>query len=298
MPAELLYDVKAYLGEGPVWDSHSQTLYWLDILNKRIFANADLLLQLDDLAGCMAARKNGGLVLALSGAASETSRADEGQRFSFAGLELASAKVTLISALENEPPGNRFNDGKCDPRGRFIAGTMDLAENDPTGSLYSFDGRSITKLLSGITVSNGLTWSPDHKTFYYIDTPTREVRAFDYDIESGAIANSRVAVHVHEALGWPDGMTSDRQGNLWIAMWGGAQVTRWDPNTGKLLEQFPVPALNVSSCIFGGKDLNELYITSARKDMDEAALTRYPLTGGVFRLETNVEGMPTFEFTG
>ena len=290
MPAELLHEAKAYLGEGPVWDSHSQTLYWLDILNRRIFANADLLLQLDDVAGCIAARKNGGFILAL--------KADEAQRFSFAGLDLGSAKLTLLSALENELPGNRFNDGKCDPRGRFIAGTMDLAENDPTGSLYSFDGRSITKLLSGITISNGLTWSPDHKTFYYIDTPTREVRAFDYDIESGAIANSRVAVYVHESLGWPDGMTSDMQGNLWIAMWGGAQVTKWDPNTGKLLEQFPVPALNVSSCIFGGKDLNELYITSARKGLDEAALARYPLTGGVFRLKTNVEGMPTFEFTG
>lgn len=162
MPAELLYDAKAYLGEGPVWDSRSQTLYWVDILNKRIFANADLLLQLDDLAGCIAARKNGGLILALN--------ADEGQRFSFAALEPGSTKLTLISALEDEPSTNRFNDGKCDPRGRFLAGTMDLAENDPTGSLYSLDGTSITKLLSGITISNGLTWSADHKTFYYIDT--------------------------------------------------------------------------------------------------------------------------------
>jgi len=290
MPAELLFDAKAFLGEGPVWDSRAQTLYWLDILNKRIFANADLLLQLDDLAGCLVPRKGGGFILAL--------KADDGQRFSFAGLDLDSAKLTLLSALENELPGNRFNDGKCDPRGRFIAGTMDLAEKDATGSLYSLDGKSITKLLSGITISNGMTWSADYKTFYYIDTPTREVKAFDYDIESGAIANSRVAIYVNESLGWPDGMTSDTQGNLWIAMWGGAQVTKWDPNNGRLLEQIRVPALNVSSCIFGGKDLNELYITSARKDMDDAALRRYPLTGGVFRLETNVEGMPTFEFTG
>ena len=93
-------------------------------------------------------------------------------------------------------------------------------------------------------------------------------------------------------------MTSDMQGNLWIAMWGGAQVTKWNPNTGELLEQIPVPAKNVSSCIFGGKNLNELYLTSARKGLDEATLAEYPLTGGVFRLETNVEGMPTFEFTG
>jgi len=175
---------------------------------------------------------------------------------------------------------------------------MDMNEKDPTGSLYSCDGKSITKILGDVTISNGMAWSPNHKTFYYIDTPTREVRAFDYDLETGAIANSRKVIYVPESLGWPDGMTSDTQGNLWIAMWGGAKMTKWNPNTGELLEQIPVPAKNVSSCVFGGKNMNELYMTSARKGLDEAALTQYPLTGGVFRLETMVEGMPTFEFTG
>ena len=140
-----------------------------------------------------------------------------------------------------------------------------LNEKDPTGSLYSFDGRQTTRLLDGITISNGLAWSPDQKTFYYIDTPTREVRAFDYDVKSGQLANSRVAIQVPESLGWPDGMTSDMEGNLWIAMWGGAQVTKWDPKAGKLLEQIPVPALQTSSCVFGGWNMNELYITSARR---------------------------------
>jgi sugar lactone lactonase YvrE len=175
---------------------------------------------------------------------------------------------------------------------------MDKDERKPTGSLYSFDGKSVSKILSDITVSNGMTWSPAHETFYYIDTPTREVRAFDYDLDTGAIANPRVAVYVPEGLGWPDGMTSDMQGNLWVAMWGGAKVTRWNPNTGELLEQIPIPALNVSSCVFGGRNMNELYLTSARKGLDEAALKQYPLTGGVFRLETKVEGMPTFAFAG
>ena len=101
-----------------------------------------------------------------------------------------------------------------------------------------------------------------------------------------------------ESLGWPDGMTSDLQGNLWIAMWGGAQVTKWDPASGQLLERISVPARNVSSCAFGGRDMNELYITSARKGLDEAALSQYPLTGGVFRLKSDVEGMPAFEFAG
>jgi sugar lactone lactonase YvrE len=304
MKPELLFDTKSNLGEGPIWDARTQTLYWVDIFARRIYAGSDLFAELDEyeFLGCIAPREKGGLILALSG---DASHADDG-RFSFASLEPFdhtqgkpdSAKLTLLSALTDESSGNRFNDGKCDPRGRFLAGTMGKGESAPTGSLYSFDGRSVTKILSGITISNGMTWSPDHKTFYYIDTRTRQVRVFDYDLETGAIANPRVVVYVPEALGWPDGMTSDMHGNLWIAMWGGAKVTKWNPNTGELLEQIPIPAMNVSSCVFGGRNMNELYLTSARIGLDEAILKQYPLTGGVFRLETNVEGMPTFAFAG
>lgn len=281
---ELLYDIKATLGEGPVWDARTQTLYWIDILNKRIYANGDVFLESDETIGCLSLRKDGGLIFT--------------KRFSFWTCESDSSNLTLLSTLENEPSNNRFNDGKCDPRGCFLAGTMDLGETDPNGSLYSFDGKSVTKLFSDVTISNGLTWSPDYKILYYIDTPTHEVKAFDYDMETGTIDNMRVVVRLSDSLGHPDGMTSDTQGNLWVAMWGGAQVTKWNPNTGQLLEQIPVPAKNVSSCVFGGENRNELFITSARVGLDEDALKLYPLTGGVFRLETNVEGMPMFEFAG
>jgi len=281
---ELLYDIKATLGEGPVWDARTGTLFWIDILNKRIYANGDVFLESDETIGCISLRKGGGLIFT--------------KRFSFWTCESDSSQLTLLSTLENEPSNNRFNDGKCDPRGRFLAGTMDMGETDPNGSLYSLDGKSVTKLLGNVNISNGLTWSLDYKTLYYIDTPTHEVKAFDYDLETGAIANMRVVVQLSDSLGHPDGMTSDMQGNLWIAMWGGAQVTKWNPNTGQLLEQIPVPAKNVSSCVFGGKSGNELFITSARVGLDEDTLKQYPLTGGVFRLETNVEGMPMFEFTG
>src|ERR1051326_1924116 len=220
MQVELLYDCKAHLGEGPAWDAHTQTLYWIDILEKRIHANADLLLQLDEFIGCLAPRQKGGLVF--------TKQASIWTLDQTPGMP-ASAQPTLIYALNNEPTTNRFNDGKCDPRGRFIAGTMDLNESDPTGSLYSFDGKSVTKLLGNITVTNGMTWSPDFNTFYYIDTPTREVHAFDYDQFDGTIENPRRVIYVPESLGWPDGMTSDIQGNLWIAMWGGAKLTKWNP---------------------------------------------------------------------
>jgi sugar lactone lactonase YvrE len=288
MKAELLIDAKANLGEGPIWDARTQTLYWVDILNKRIYVGSEILIELDEFVGCIAPRPNG-LVFT--------------KRFSFWALDQthgtpASVRTTLISTLTDEPPNNRFNDGKCDPRGRFLAGTMDFDAAKATGSLYSLEGNSITKLLSDVTISNGMTWSTDYKTLYYIDTPTLQVRAFDYDLDTGTIANPRVVIHVPEPLGWPDGMTSDRQGNLWIAMWGGAQVTKWNPNTGELLDQIPVPAVNVSSCVFGGRDMNELYITSARLGLDENVLKQYPLSGGVFRLQTKVEGLPTFEFAG
>ena len=282
MKPELLFDVKALLGEGPIWDARTQTLYWIDILNKRIYAGGAILTEVDEFIGCIAPRKSGGLIFT--------------KRFSFWTCKSASSTPTLLYTLTDEPSNNRFNDGKCDPGGRFLAGTMDLDERDPNGSLYSYNGKLTTKLLSSVTISNGMAWSPDYKTFYYIDTPTRKIMAFDYDFETGAIANPRLAIRVPDEFGWPDGMTSDTQGNLWIAMWGGAQVTKWNPASGQLIERIHVPAKNVSSCVFGGKNMNELYITSARKGLDDATLSQYPLTGGVFRLETMIEGMPTFEF--
>ena len=287
MNAELIFDAKATLGEGPAWDAKTQTLYWVDILVKRIYVGNELLSQLDGLIGCLAPCKNGNLILGLS-------KVDG--RASFVDFAPDSFQQTVLAALNESATNNRINDGKCDPAGRFLAGTMDLNEKDPTGSFYSFDGKTTQTLFSGVTISNGLAWSPNYKTFYYIDTPTRIVKAFDYDVSTGQIANPRTAIYIPESLGWPDGMTSDKDGNLWIAMWGGAQVTKWNPNSGALLEQISIPALQSSACVFGGKNRNELYVTSARKGMSEANLQKYPLSGGLFKVVTKVEGMPTFEF--
>ncbi|MCA1900345.1 MAG: SMP-30/gluconolactonase/LRE family protein [Chloroflexi bacterium] len=286
MKAELLFDAQAALGEGPAWDAKSQTLYWVDILEKRIYAGSRVVAQLERFIGCLAPRRGGGLIAALSDGA--------GSSF-FVDLQPDTARQSVLAAV-HEPAANRFNDGKCDPAGRFLAGTMAMNESDPTGALYSFDGKRVVKLFGGATISNGLTWSPDYKTFYYIDTPTRKVQAFDYDLATGQVANPRAAIQIPASLGWADGMTSDAEGNLWIAMWGGAQVTRWNPQTGRLLEQIPVPALQTSSCAFGGKDMNELYVTSARKGMSASDLKKYPLSGGLFKVETKVAGLPAFEF--
>ncbi len=281
MMAELVWDARAELGEGPCWSARDQVLYWVDIRAGHVHAGPEICLQLDDPVGCIAPRRGGGLILA------------EGRQF--CEWEGPGAEIKPVAGVQ-EPLQNRFNDGKCDPAGRFLAGSMDRNEKEATGSLYTLEGRSVRRLLSGLGISNGLTWSPDGLTFYFIDTPTRAIRAFDYDLASGEIANGRIAVQVPEALGWPDGMTSDMEGNLWVAMWGGAQVTQWDPGNGRLLQSIPVPAPHTTSCIFGGRDLNELYITSARKDLSPRQLSEYPLSGGVFKVVTNLTGMQVFEF--
>jgi sugar lactone lactonase YvrE len=281
MTTELITDAKALLGEGPTWDSRTQTLYWLDILNRRLYAGTEVLTAFDAYPGCAAPCRNGHLIV--------------GTRFNILDFDPVSRRSAVLAELTDEPETNRVNDGKCDPAGRFLLGTMDMVEERrPTGALYSFDG-TVKRLFDGQIISNGITWSPDLKTMYHIDTPTRLVKAYDYDVATGTLGRPRVLIDVPADLGWPDGMTSDREGNLWIAMWGGAKVTRWSPD-GKLIGQIAIPALNASSCVFGGKNLDELYVTSARKGMTPAQLAEYPLTGGLFRVATSTVGMETFFF--
>jgi sugar lactone lactonase YvrE len=300
MQAELLLDAKATLGEGPAWDEKSKMVYWVDILAKRVHAfkdGRDDFLQLDEFIGCLAPRRGGGLIAALhaSFVTLERGVVRNGIPHTPAGYHPAPQLLARV----DEPASNRFNDGKCDPAGRLLAGTMDMDEKSASGNLYSLEaGKQPRKLLDGIRISNGLAWSPDYKTFYYIDTPTRQVRAYDYDLETGNISNPRVAVEVPAAMGWPDGMTSDLEGRLWIALWGGARLSKWNPLTGNLEAEIPIPALQTSSCVFGGTRRDILYVTSARVGLDESALAKYPLSGGLFQIHTQTEGMPTFEFAG
>jgi sugar lactone lactonase YvrE len=287
---ELLLDVHADLGEGPAWDAVAKRLYWVDIRagDLHIFYpenRTDTSIPLGEMVGCVAPSSNGDLVAGLRGG--------------FATLNLDTQKLTRLANPEGHLPGNRFNDGKCDPAGRFLAGTMDDAEKEASGALYSLSHNSLLKtLLTGLRISNGITWSPNYKIFYHIDTPSRQITAFDYDLATGEIAEPRTVIEVPPELGWPDGMTSDVQGMLWVAMWGRAKVTRWNPITGQLVEVFPIPAFNVTSCIFGGADLTELFITSARKGLSTEQIAKYPLSGGLFRIKTEIQGMPTFVFGG
>jgi len=222
----------------------------------------------------------------------------------FFAVSLDGGKISPLSQeVEPELKNNRFNDGKCDPVGRLWAGTMDIQEKNATGSLYFLDPKDLKshKVLSGITVSNGLGWSPDNKKMYYIDTPTMRVSVFDYSLDSGRLDNKRTAVDFSKEgqPGSPDGMAVDDEGMIWVAHWGGSRVTRWDPETGKLLHTLPVPALQVTSCCFGGENLDELYITTAREGVDQQTLALQPLTGGLFMTKIyGVRGLPTYAFDG
>jgi sugar lactone lactonase YvrE len=219
--------------------------------------------------------------------------------FGFEAFDLLTQRRTQICDPESHLPNNRFNDGKCDPRGRFWAGTMSMSREARAASLYVLDpDLSVRRVLQSVTTSNGLDWSPDHSTLYYIDTPTLQVSAFDYDEETGTIERRRVIIDFPQGMGRPDGMTIDVEGMLWIAHWDGARISRWDPQSGNMLAQIPVPATQVTSCAFGGPELDRLYITTARHGLDEMQLQSQPHAGGVFMARPGVGGFPANEFDG
>jgi sugar lactone lactonase YvrE len=288
---ENLVAAQAELGEGPAWDAFSGLLYWVNIPagELHIYSPAtrqDIATSVGQMIGCVAPRRGDGVVVGLRGG--------------IATFNLDTFQLTWLAQPETHLLGNRFNDGKCDPAGRLIAGTMSIDESKTgQGSLYSIEQTgAVRTLLNPVSISNGLAWSPDLKTMYYIDTPTRQVMAYQYDLLSGEIYRPRVAVKVDPADGWPDGMTSDMEGMLWVAIWHGAKVIRYNPANGRKLLEIPVPALNVTSCVFGGPTMDELFITTAWSQMTLEERNLYPASGDLFCVKVDVEGLPTFAFAG
>jgi sugar lactone lactonase YvrE len=289
---ELSLDARAALGEGPIWQASSQRLYWVNISQGEVHVydprtNVDRTIHVGQAVGTVVPRRSGGLMLAL--------------KHGFASLDLRTEEVTLLQDPEADRPQNRFNDGKCDPAGRFWAGTM--TDGSPTihgaGSLYCLDAsHRVTRRLTGVSISNGLAWSLDRKTMYFIDSLAHSVDAFDYDDATGEIGNRRVAIATPEDKGIPDGMTMDADGMLWVAQWGGSCVCRWDPADGRLLQTIELPATQITACAFGGPNLDELYITSARNGLDEAAMASQPHAGGIFKVRPGLRGLEAFEFAG
>lgn len=286
----VLLDIRAMVGEGALWDEQAQLFYWVDIMSNALYVynpatGQNRLYDIGQHVGTVVLRQSGGVMLALANG--------------FAEYDLASGKLTILSDPESHLPGNRFNDGKCDPGGRFWAGTMAYADQSTQGSLYRLDADlSVHKMLGNIAISNGIVWSHDKRTMYYIDTMVHNVRAFDYDNASGDISNERVAIPESPEMRMPDGMAIDADGNLWVAHFGGGCVRCWNPHTGQLIDQIDLPAKQITSCAFGGAELDTLFITSAAIGLDAEALAKQPLAGSLFSVKPGVTGALTYRFAG
>lgn len=288
--AELVLDAKVLLGEGPWWNAGTQQLYWVDIEGNafHVFDPAtgnDRKIDVGQMIGCCVGRKSGGVVVALQNG--------------FYGLNLETETLTPLVDPEAHLPENRFNDGKCDSRGRLWAGTTRVQHDEPSGFLYRLDADlSVNRKLDDVWISNGLAWSRDDKTMYYIDSPTSEVVSFDFDAATGEISNEQLVIEIPEGGGSPDGMTIDEEGMLWVALWDGWRVIRVNPESGEIIDEIRLPVARPTSCVFGGANLDELYITTASTRMPAEELAKQPLAGGIFRCKPGVRGLPAYEFAG
>ncbi len=280
--AELELEIPASLGEGAIWNHQTNTFWWVDIEGRKLNiydpeTKNNREIDVKERIGTVVPSKNGGAIVALENGIFH--------------LDLETEKMNLICNPLEELDTIRFNDGKCDPAGRLWVGSMSLKFKKGAASLYRIEPNgSFRKVFGGVTVSNGINWSNNHKILYYIDTPLGNVRAWDYDNETGEISNERIVVSIPDGIGGPDGMTIDAEGKLWVAQWGGNMVGRWDPETGELIGKVEVPAPNVTSCAFGGPDLDVLYITTAGGD-NQKMREEYPLAGSVFKVSPGVKGV-------
>lgn len=288
-PFELVLDARASLGEGPTWSAAEQVLYWVDI-------NAPSLNRLDPATGrnetmpmpasigSFALRSRGGFVVALRD-----------------GLWFADAKGRLERKIVDapyDPHHHRFNDGRCDPQGRFWVGSMNEDRDAPSGALARLDADlRFEEVMGRMTISNGLAWSPDGRTMYHADTPTQTIRAFDFDARTGTPSRPRTFARFTGEGDRPDGCAVDSEGCYWSAFYRGGRVVRLAPD-GTLLGEYPVPAMCPSMCAFGGPDLRTLYVTTARQHRPDDELARLPHTGGIFAMRVDVPGLPEPMFAG
>ncbi|MCL2542833.1 MAG: SMP-30/gluconolactonase/LRE family protein [Nocardioidaceae bacterium] len=282
---------RATCGESPMWSTAEGVLYWTDNVGRCVHrfdprTGRDEEIRLDEDVMDVVVRRDGGLLVVTAKA--------------FARLEPASGGLRPFAEVERDRPDNRFNDGKVDRRGRYWAGSMDGRHWDrPGGALYRLDQDGAPVLVrDGVVCANGLGWSPDDRTFYLGESFRHAIFAYDFDADDGAISNRRLFVEVGEPGGaFPDGLTVDAEGGVWSVHNAGGKVVRYDADgTATHVIELPVP--HPTSCIFGGRDLTTLYITTARQGMREAQISRHPLSGSVFAIDPGIGGLPEPLFTG
>ena len=274
--AELLIDNRATHGEGPVWDPANAVLYWVDLTGCRLHswkpgAEKERDFQFQEPVCAVAPVAEGRLLVAFA------------KRLAY--VNLSDLSIEEICKVEPDLPGNRCNDGKMDPSGRFWIGTM---SNDGSiegaGALYRLDeGGQLTRVLDRLTIANGMGWSSNQRTMYFIDSPTREVWAFDFDPADSSITNQRTVIKVPGHLGIPDGMAVAEDNTLWVAHWGASCVCQWCPLTGDVLAVVETGCRHTSSCCFGGEKGRKLFITTSRLGIEPKRLEEAPLSGSLFQ---------------
>jgi len=277
------------LGEGPLWCSKSNRLYWVDIKGQsiRFYEPEEGLYQsfpMPSQVSCIAIKEKGGLLAAMGR--------------ELVSIDLERLSIKNLIKVEDKFPNNRFNDGKCDAQGRFWIGSMDKSEEKESGSLYCLSNdMSLGKKLSGLIVSNGIGWSPDNTIMYLTDSKARKIFAFEYDLNLGSIHSKRVFANIEKKDGFPDGLAVDADGHVWSAHWDGWKITRYTPD-GSVDQVIHMPIPRPTSCAFGGKNLDRLFVTSASFGLSEAEQAEAPLSGGVFEIEVGISGMPISMFNG
>lgn len=279
MRAEQVTDVVTYHGEGPVWSERWGGLRFVDMLAGDVLTlGAEGTLDrrhVGEIAAVVRPRRSGGAVIAVE------------RGFV---LEAPDGSLTHLPEVWSDA-GVRMNEGGCDPDGRMYAGSMAYEKAQGAGSVYRLDpDRSVHVVLQDVTISNGLEWSPDGSRAYYNDTPTSRISVFDYDAEAGLTGRRTFA----EVDGNPDGLTVDAEGGVWTALFGSGAVHRYAPD-GTLDAVVEVPARQVTACTFGGEELDRLYITTSREDLEP---DDDPLAGSVFVASVGVRGLPVREFAG
>lgn len=290
LSAELAVELDCDLGEGPFWDDAKQELYFVDITNKqiKIFSPSDSsvrTIQFSQEVSAVFLDQNSELIVA----------ARDGV---FAASQDGTLK-TLLAPIEPEDTSIRTNDAKCDITGRMWVGTMAFDFTPGVAALFSLDSKGLKEVVPVLTIANGMGWSRDQKSMYFIDSPTGRVDIFDCDLQSGELKNRRPFITFDVTGGIPDGLTTDEDGGIWVAFFGGGEVRRFDPS-GELTHVVTLPVKQVTSCCFGGKDMSELFITTARYAMNSESLAREPLAGSLFKLSTTFKGSKShrYERTG
>ena len=289
LDVELALDARADLGEAPAWNADAHRLIWVDITGGVVHrfdpsTGRDEAIGVGQPVGAAAPTTSGGLIIAA--------------RDGFSLLDPSTGRLEMLAEVEPTVPATLMNDGKCDAAGGFWAGTKDVEGRRPLGSLFRLDADlSLTRVLTGVTISNGLGWSPDQRTMYYIDSATYAIDAFDVELETASLSNRRQLVELPEPWGLPDGMTVDEEGFLWVAFWTGSAIRRLSP-VGEVVSVVELPVSLVTSCSFGGDDLSDLYVTSARVGLSGEQLEAQPRAGGLFRLSPGVRGHAAHRFAG